>query len=134
MGLPALFLSSALVQVGAARQAGKAQERAAKFNAMAAMESAAEDARALELEARGIRGMNRTIIAKSGVRAEGSPLAALALNDMRIERQKQRILRAGRIQSGLFYNQAESARTGTRYSIAGELLGGAARAGLAATT
>lgn len=134
MGLEALFIASSLVSAGGARQRGKAMERAAKINAAEVRRQAGEEAAAGETTRKIRAGLNRTRLAKSGVRAEGSPLAFLALQDMRATKDAHRILRAGRVRSTFLLNEADAARSNTRLSIAGELLGGAARVGLVRST
>lgn len=111
MGVPvALILAGGAMQAASAVQQSKAAENAAKINEKRAAEEAADQQRELYQKMRRIAGENRTIIAKSGVRMEGSPNAILAANEMKLMRNQYMIQRRSKMEQLQYRNQARFAR------------------------
>jgi hypothetical protein len=105
-----------------AYQQSEAAERAAKINASRVAQESAEQQLELHERMKTIAGQNRTIIAKSGVRSEGSPNSVLAANELKTLRQQRRIQRRAEIERTQFRNQARSARYAGGMGVASSLL------------
>ena len=80
---------------------------------------------------RKIASVNRTIIAKSGVRVEGSPNSVLAANEQKALRQQRRIRRRADIERTQYRNQARSAQYAGGMGIASSLISTTGRSLLA---
>ena len=110
------------MQAVSAYQQSEAAERAAKINASRVAQESAEQQLELHERMKTIAGQNRTIIAKSGVRSEGSPNSVLAANELKTLRQQRRIQRRAEIERTQFRNQARSARYAGGMGVASSLL------------
>ena len=131
-------LAAAGVSANAAIQQGKAQEKAAKFNAavernnaLAAQDQAQFEAAKLRRRNAFLRGAQSAAIGKSGVDLSGS--AVDVMNDSAVQGELDALaalytgkVRANSAQSSaqLFDAQGENARTSSYYSAAGSILGG----------
>lgn len=116
------ILAGGVMQAFSAFQQSEAAERAAKINARRAAEEAGQQQLEIHERMKKIAGENRTIIAKSGVRAEGSPNAVMAANEMKALRQQRRIRRRAEIERVQYQNQARFARHAGRMGIASSLI------------
>tara|TARA_R110000787_G_scaffold42717_1_gene104957 strand:+ start:318 stop:710 length:393 start_codon:yes stop_codon:yes gene_type:complete len=110
------------MQAVSAYQQSEAAERAAKINASRVAQESAEQQLELHERMKTIAGQNRTIIAKSGVRSEGSPNSVLAANELKTLRQQRRIQRRAEIERTQFRNQARSARYAGGMGVASSLI------------
>ena len=117
-----LILAGGAMQAVSAYQQSEAAERAAKINASRVAQESAEQQLELHERMKTIAGQNRTIIAKSGVRSEGSPNSVLAANELKTLRQQRRIQRRAEIERTQFRNQARSARYAGGMGVASSLL------------
>ena len=115
-----------LILAGGAMQS-EAAERAAKINASRVAQESAEQQLELHERMKTIAGQNRTIIAKSGVRSEGSPNSVLAANELKTLRQQRRIQRRAEIERTQFRNQARSARYAGGMGVASSLISSTGR-------
>ena len=123
MGAAVSFiLAGGAMQAVSAYQQSEAAERAAKINASRVAQESAEQQLELHERMKTIAGQNRTIIAKSGVRSEGSPNSVLAANELKTLRQQRRIQRRAEIERTQFRNQARSARYAGGMGVASSLL------------
>ena len=115
----------AAVQSGrAARAKGEAAEKIAQRNAQLAERQAEEEqtaaaAEALRIERQGkaLKSKQRTLFAKAGVEARGTPLSVIVETAQNIEADRLTILREGQIrrgtsiaQAGIFRAQGKSAK------------------------
>tara|TARA_R110000751_G_scaffold106313_1_gene202321 strand:- start:383 stop:814 length:432 start_codon:yes stop_codon:yes gene_type:complete len=116
------ILAGGAMQAVSAYQQSEAAERAAKINASRVAQESAEQQLELHERMKTIAGQNRTIIAKSGVRSEGSPNSVLAANELKTLRQQRRIQRRAEIERTQFRNQARSARYAGGMGVASSLL------------
>lgn len=121
----ALTLVGTAVEAKGAGMEADAQAAAAKYNARIAVIQANEAADSIRSQSKVIRGYNVSRIQKSGVRAEGSPLAVLANNAYNAERAAQNARRSGEAQKTLFLMGADAARTAGQYAQTSALLRGA---------
>lgn len=127
---------------------GQMQGATADFNASQLMldaqimeSNADESARRLRLAGRKLEGRQRTMIAKSGFRLEGTPLEVMAESAKNIELDAIRVRQEGRFQGKQARVQAtwqrkmadHYRRAGTIGAIAGVLGGGAGAAKIWAT-
>lgn len=117
-----LILAGGAMQAVSAYQQSEAAERAAKINASRVAQESAEQQLELHERMKTIAGQNRTIIAKSGVRSEGSPNSVLAANELKTLRQQRRIQRRAEIERTQFRNQARSARYAGGMGVASSLI------------
>jgi hypothetical protein len=115
------------MQAVSAYQQSEAAERAAKINASRVAQESAEQQLELHERMKTIAGQNRTIIAKSGVRSEGSPNSVLAANELKTLRQQRRIQRRAEIERTQFRNQARSARYAGGMGVASSLISSTGR-------
>lgn len=123
MGAAVSFiLAGGAMQAVSAYQQSEAAERAAKINASRVAQESAEQQLELHERMKTIAGQNRTIIAKSGVRSEGSPNSVLAANELKTLRQQRRIQRRAEIERTQFRNQARSARYAGGMGVASSLI------------
>jgi hypothetical protein len=123
MGAAVSFmLAGGAMQAVSAYQQSEAAERAAKINASRVAQESAQQQLELHERMKTIAGQNRTIIAKSGVRSEGSPNSVLAANELKTLRQQRRIQRRAEIERTQFRNQARSARYAGGMGVASSLL------------
>ena len=116
------ILAGGAMQAVSAYQQSEAAERAAKINASRVAQESAEQQLELHERMKTIAGQNRTIIAKSGVRSEGSPNSVLAANELKTLRQQRRIQRRAEIERTQFRNQARSARYAGGMGVASSLI------------
>jgi|TARA_R110000822_G_scaffold107565_2_gene236435 hypothetical protein len=110
-------------------QAGKAAEKAAKFNAEM---SRRETSMAIEAQIRRSRlqrSTNITQVAKSGVRLSGSPLVEIAESQFQNIRQIGMIRDAGEIEAEIYKMRGDTARAASRMGIASSVLSGAGQLG-----
>ena len=110
------------MQAVSAYQQSEAAERAAKINASRVAQESAQQQLELHERMKTIAGQNRTIIAKSGVRSEGSPNSVLAANELKTMRQQRRIQRRAEIERTQFRNQARAARYAGGMGVASSLI------------
>lgn len=122
-----LILAGGAMQAVSAYQQSEAAERAAKINASRVAQESAEQQLELHERMKTIAGQNRTIIAKSGVRSEGSPNSVLAANELKTLRQQRRIQRRAEIERTQFRNQARSARYAGGMGVASSLISSTGR-------
>ena len=115
------------MQAVSAYQQSEAAERAAKINASRVAQESAEQQLELHERMKTLAGQNRTIIAKSGVRSEGSPNSVLAANELKTLRQQRRIQRRAEIERTQFRNQARSARYAGGMGVASSLISSTGR-------
>lgn len=114
--------------VGSYRQ-GEAAARAAEFNElMIRRETDQRISQALS-ESRRREATNRTRIAKSGVRPEGTALAVLDANEYEDHRQRMFIKYSGDAGAATARSQGRNARASARMGIASDVIGGAGRIG-----
>lgn len=124
MGEIAMIASAASTIGGTATEAlgakyeGEAQKASALYNARAAMIQAREQSDAIRTQGRQVAAQNITRIAKSGVRLEGSPLAVLAENAFRTEKQALNALRTGKAIDTLYRMEGRQAIIASRFKIA----------------
>lgn len=123
MGAAVSFiLAGGAMQAVSAYQQSEAAERAAKINASRVAQESAQQQLELHERMKTIAGQNRTIIAKSGVRSEGSPNSVLASNELKTLRQQRRIQRRAEIERTQFRNQARAARYAGGMGVASSLI------------
>lgn len=122
-----LMLGGGITQALSAVQQGEAAERAAKINARRIGEENFQRELELHEKSRRIAGKNRTLLAKSGVRAEGSPNDFLARNELNTLRMKQRIRRSTRVAQNTLRNQGRFARDAGRMNAFATLTGSMGR-------
>lgn len=104
---------------------GKAQERAARFNAEVIQRENDMRLSAMHNQARRRRSQNIVATAKSGVRLSGSPLAVLEENEYQESQQRDYARQAAQLGSELQRMQGRSARQAASYGVASEILSGA---------
>jgi len=108
-------------------QQGEAAERAAKINARRIGEENFQRELELHEKSRRVAGKNRTLLAKSGVRAEGSPNDFLARNELDTLRMKERIRRSTRVAQNTLRSQGAFARDAGRMNAFAVLTGSMGR-------
>lgn len=132
MGAPVAFiLAGGAAQAVSAYQQSEAARQAAKINARRVAEEAGQQIADSHERMKKIASVNRTIIAKSGVRVEGSPNSVLAANEQKALRQQRRIRRRADIERTQYRNQARSAQYAGGMGIASSLISTTGRSLLA---
>ena len=132
MGAPVAFiLAGGAAQAVSAYQQSEAARQAAKINARRVSEEEGQQIADSHERMKKIASVNRTIIAKSGVRVEGSPNSVLAANEQKALRQQRRIRRRAEIERTQYRNQARSAQYAGGMGIASSLISTAGRSLLA---
>lgn len=132
MGAPVAFiLAGGAAQAVSAYQQSEAARQAAKINAQRVAEEEAQQVSDSHERMKQIASANRTIIAKSGVRVEGSPNSVLAANEQKILRQQRRIRRRADIERTQYRNQARSAQYAGGMGVASSLISTTGRSLLA---
>lgn len=132
MGLPVSFMvAGGAMQAISAYQQSEAARQAAKINAQRVAEEEAQQISDSHERMKQIASANRTIIAKSGVRVEGSPNSVLAANEQKILRQQRRIRRRADIERTQYRNQARSAQYAGGMGVASSLISTTGRSLLA---
>lgn len=132
MGAPVAFiLAGGAAQAVSAYQQSEAARQAAKINARRVSEEEGQQIADSHERMRKIASVNRTIIAKSGVRVEGSPNSVLAANEQKALRQQRRIRRRADIERTQYRNQARSAQYAGGMGIASSLISTTGRSLLA---
>mgnify|MGYP003645168340 FL=1 len=123
MGLPmSMIMAGGAMQAVSAFQQGEAANKAAKINARRSAEEASQQELELHEQRKKIAGQNRTIVAKSGVRVEGSPNSVMAHNDLKALRMSQRLRRRSHIEQTMYGNQARAARYAGRVGVGTSLI------------
>ena len=132
MGAPVAFiLAGGAAQAVSAYQQSEAARQAAKINARRVSEEEGQQIADSHERMKKIASVNRTIIAKSGVRVEGSPNSVLAANEQKALRQQRRIRRRADIERTQYRNQARSAQYAGGMGIASSLISTTGRSLLA---
>ena len=132
MGAPVAFiLAGGAAQAVSAYQQSEAARQAAKINARRVSEEEGQQIADSHERMKKIASVNRTIIAKSGVRVEGSPYSVLAANEQKALRQQRRIRRRADIERTQYRNQARSAQYAGGMGIASSLISTTGRSLLA---
>ncbi len=114
--------------VGAHRQ-GKAEARAARFNAEQIRRETMGRLEQFHAEQRRMESSNITRVAKSGVRLSGSPLEVMENNRYQADLQAENLRFSGMVQSELQRMRGKSAENAARLGVASEVVGGAGRIG-----
>lgn len=127
----AMIMAGGAMQAVSSYQQSEAAEKAAKINARRVAEESNQQQRDIHERMKKVAGENRTIIAKSGVRSEGSPNLVLATNELKAMRQQRRIRRRAEIERVQYRNQAQFARHAGRMGIASSLISTTGRSLLA---
>lgn len=122
MGQAISGIGGGIIQgIGAKAEAESARE-AAIFNARLTIQQRDEELEFLDKRQRQKRGENRTRVAKSGVRLEGSPLEVLANNAAETERQKMNVIRRRAVEFDKFIIQSQNAKFAEKMAVAGSVV------------
>lgn len=101
----------------------KAEEQAARYNRDLALAEGAREEERIRSAAADRRSRNIVNVAKSGVRMEGSPLAVLAENAERAEREALEVRRSAQVVASLEDARRRNARLAGKTAITSGIFG-----------
>lgn len=127
VAIGATILSTAVGAIGQIQQ-GNTAEKIAQRNATLQTQQGEYEARQIERRVRYIQGDATAQAGANGIGLTGSFLDVLADNAIAGEIDAENARRAGRNAAGTSLAQGRSAKSKSRYSAVGTLIGGASRA------